>query len=53
LRFYPGDFFQDRLPTADVLVMGRVLHNWDLAAKKMLLEKAYRALPCGRRSHRS
>jgi O-methyltransferase domain/Dimerisation domain len=45
LRFYPGDFFQDPLPTADVLIMGRVLHNWDLATKKMLLKKAYDALP--------
>ena len=45
LRFYPGDFFQDPLPTADVLVMGRVLHNWNLATKKMLLKKAYDALP--------
>jgi hypothetical protein len=47
LRFYPGDFFQDPLPGADVLVMGRVLHNWDLATKKMLLTKAYGALPAG------
>jgi SAM-dependent methyltransferase len=45
LRFYPGDFFNGPLPTADVLVLGRVLHNWDLAAKKMLLKKAYDALP--------
>jgi hypothetical protein len=45
LRFYPGDFFDGPLPTADVLVLGRVLHNWDLAAKKMLLKKAYDALP--------
>src|SRR5262249_1656686 len=28
LRFHPGDFFQDPLPTADVLIIGRVLHNW-------------------------
>jgi hypothetical protein len=47
LRFYPGDFFQEPLPAADVLVMGRVLHNWDLAAKKSLLGKAYDALPTG------
>jgi hypothetical protein len=47
LRFCPGDFFQDPLPSADVLVMGRVLHNWDLATKKMLLTKAYDALPAG------
>ena len=45
LRFYPGDFFQDQLPRADVLVMGRVLHNWNLATKKMLLKKAHDALP--------
>jgi hypothetical protein len=44
LRFHPGDFFQDPLPRADVLVLGRVLHNWDLATKKMLLGKAYDAL---------
>lgn len=25
LRFYPGDFFADPLPSADVLVMGHVL----------------------------
>lgn len=47
LQFYPGDFFQEPLPNADVLVMGRVLHNWDLATKKMLLRKAYEALPGG------
>jgi hypothetical protein len=45
LRFYPGDFFEDPLPSADVLVLGRVLHNWDLATKLMLLRKAYDVLP--------
>jgi hypothetical protein len=47
LRFYAGDFLQDALPTADVLVLGRILHNWDRSAKKMLLKKAYKALPAG------
>ena len=47
LRFYPGDFFHDALPPADVLIFGRVLHNWSLANKKMLLDKAYAALPAG------
>ena len=47
LRFYAGDFLVDPLPHADVLVMGRVLHNWDLSTKKMLLAKAYAALPPG------
>ena len=47
LQFFAGDFLQDPLPTADVLVLGRVLHNWDLATKKMLLKKAHEALPAG------
>jgi hypothetical protein len=45
VRFFPGDFLREPLPKADVLVFGRVLHNWDLATKKMLLKKAYDALP--------
>ena len=45
VKFHPGDFLNDPLPAADVLVMGRVLHNWDLATKKMLLAKAFAALP--------
>jgi O-methyltransferase domain/Dimerisation domain len=47
LRFFPGDFLQDRLPGADVLVFGRILHNWDLMTKKMLLKNAYEALSAG------
>ncbi|HZI20851.1 MAG TPA: methyltransferase [Pyrinomonadaceae bacterium] len=47
LRFYPGDFFNDPLPTADVLVMGHILHDWDLDEKRRLLRKAYDALPEG------
>ena len=47
LRFYPGDFFEDLLPAADVLVMGHILHDWDLQEKRLLLEKAYEALPEG------
>lgn len=47
LRFQAGDFFRDPLPGAEVLMFGRVLHNWDLAAKTMLLKKAYDALPPG------
>ena len=47
LRFYSGDFFADELPNADVLVMGRILHDWDMEEKRLLLEKAYSALPEG------
>ena len=47
LRFYPGDFFTDPLPQADVLVMGHILHDWNHDEKHMLLTKAYEALPKG------
>jgi hypothetical protein len=47
LQFYPGDFFTDELPTADVLVMGHILHDWDLTQKRTLLAKAYAVLPPG------
>jgi hypothetical protein len=47
LRFYPGDFFNDPLPPADVLVMGHILHDWDLERKKDLINKAYAVLPAG------
>ena len=44
LTFYPGDFLSDPLPNADVLVMGRILHNWDHSTRHYLLQKAYQAL---------
>ena len=47
LRFYPGDFFKDPLPEADVLSMGHILHDWNLEEKRVLIGKAYEALPEG------
>ena len=47
LRFYPGDFFEDPLPRADVFIMGHILHGWDLEMKRMLIAKAYAVLPQG------
>jgi len=47
VRFRVGDFFKESLPAADVLVMGMILHDWNLETKKMLLKKAYEALPDG------
>ncbi|HYE77116.1 MAG TPA: methyltransferase [bacterium] len=47
LRFVPGDLFKDPLPTADVLVMGHMLHGWGLEDKQRMLRKAYDALPPG------
>ena len=47
IGFKPGDFFADPLPQADVLVMGHVLHDWNLDQKRALIAKAYVALPSG------
>jgi 2-polyprenyl-3-methyl-5-hydroxy-6-metoxy-1,4-benzoquinol methylase len=41
------DFFSDEFPKADVITMGMILHDWDLENKKMLIKKAYNALPDG------
>ena len=42
-----GDFSKDPLPYADILTMGMILHDWNLDNKKMLIGKAYEALPEG------
>lgn len=42
-----GDFFNDEFPKADVITMGNILHDWGLKDKKMLIKKAYDALPNG------
>ncbi len=47
VRFVPGNFFKDPLPQVDAIVMGHVLHDWDLETKRMLIGKAYEALPAG------
>ena len=47
VRFHPGDFFREPLPSADVLIMGHILHDWNLEEKRILLKKAYDALPEG------
>jgi hypothetical protein len=47
VRFHPGSFFTDPLPHADVILMGHILHDWDLEEKCMLIRKAYEALPAG------
>lgn len=47
LQFHGGDFFSDHLPNADVLVMGHILHDWNLEEKRALIGHAYAALPAG------
>jgi hypothetical protein len=41
------DFFRDEFPKADLITMGMILHDWNLEHKKMLIAKAFRALPEG------
>jgi len=47
VEFYAGDFFSDRLAQADVIIMGHILHDWDLAQKRLLLKRVHDALPQG------
>ncbi len=47
VKFQPGSFFTDPLPKVDVITMGHILHDWNLEEKRMLIRKAYEALPEG------
>ncbi len=47
LKFASGDFFKQDFPKADVVLMGHILHDWDLPTKKMLIRKAFDAVPAG------
>ena len=42
-----GDFMTDALPSADVVTMGNILHDWNTDDKMTLIRKAYAALPPG------
>jgi hypothetical protein len=41
------DFFSEPLPSADVITMGMVLHDWNLENKMRLIQAVYDALPAG------
>ena len=47
VRTASGDFFKDRLPKADLITMGMILHDWNLEKKMHLIRSAYDALPPG------
>jgi precorrin-6B methylase 2 len=47
VTFVPGSFFTDPLPETDVVLMGHILHDWDLPTKKMLIQKAFDAIRPG------
>jgi tRNA A58 N-methylase Trm61 len=47
VKVQSGDFFQESFPKADIITMGSILHDWGTKDKKMLIRKAYDALPKG------
>ncbi len=47
VRFQAGNFFRDPLPETDVIMMGHILHDWSLEEKRILIGKAWEALPKG------
>ena len=47
IKLIGGDFFKDQLPKADIVTTGNILHDWNLEKKKVLIKKAYDALPEG------
>jgi hypothetical protein len=42
-----GNFFTDPFPPSEVITMGNILHDWDMEKKKILIKKAFDALPSG------
>ena len=40
-----GDFFTDKFPPADIIVMGMILHDWNEEKKCQLIKKAFDVLP--------
>jgi hypothetical protein len=47
IQWYAADIWSDPFPGADVIVLGHMLHGWGLERKKILLQKAFDAVPSG------
>ncbi|KNB49931.1 methyltransferase [Streptomyces caatingaensis] len=47
LEFHGGDFFHDPLPSADVVILGHVLHDYDRERRAFLVREAGRAVAPG------
>jgi len=47
VEFRPGSFFDAPIPQADVVMMGHILHDWNLEEKKLIIGKAYDAISPG------
>jgi O-methyltransferase domain/Dimerisation domain len=47
VRFHGGSFFEVPLPTADVVILGHVLHDWAAGQRAHLVGKAFDAVNAG------
>jgi 8-O-methyltransferase len=47
IRFVGGDFFADEIPSADVVVLGHILHGFDAERSRELLRRVYAAVRPG------
>jgi len=45
ITFQVGDMFKDKWTKTDVIIMGHILHDWGMERKRLLLSRAYDALP--------
>jgi len=49
LTLSPGDMFETELPSADVVLLSNVLHDWDEPECRQLIDRCSAALPTGGR----
>ena len=49
LEFVSGDMFVDPVPSADVVLLSNILHDWDEPECRTLIERCAAALPTGGR----
>jgi hypothetical protein len=47
LRFEPCDLFKDNILSAEVYILGHMLHGWGLEDKLKILKRVHQALPQG------
>lgn len=47
IQWHAADIWTDPFPPVDVIILGHMLHGWGLERKKVLLQKAYDAVPNG------
>ncbi len=49
LQLLAGDMFADELPTADVILLSNILHDWDLPECRKLIRRCMESLTAGGR----